>query len=42
LIAFDEDDEMFLTLSNVGMISGRTYLEQHTIHFHGYPNASSF
>jgi hypothetical protein len=42
LIAFDEDDEMFLTLTNVGMIMRPDLFEQHTIHFHGYPNASSF
>jgi FtsP/CotA-like multicopper oxidase with cupredoxin domain len=33
---------MFLTLSNVGMIMRPDLFEQHTIHFHGYPNASSF
>lgn len=42
LIAIDEDDELFLTLSNVGMIMRPDLFEQHTIHFHGYPNASSF
>ena len=42
LIAFDEDDEFFLTLSNVGMIMRPDLFEQHTIHFHGYPNASSY
>src|SRR5712692_105411 len=42
LVAFDEDDEMFLTLSNTGMIMRPHLFEQHTIHFHGYPNASSF
>ncbi len=41
LVAFDEDDEMFLTLSNTGMIMRPDLFEQHTIHFHGYPNASS-
>ena len=41
LMAFDEDDEFFLTLSNVGMIMRPDLFEQHTIHFHGYPNASS-
>ena len=41
LIAFDEDDEMFLTLTNVGMLMRPDLFEQHTIHFHGYPNASS-
>jgi len=42
LAAFDEDDEFFLTLSNVGMIMRPDLFEQHTVHFHGYPNASSF
>jgi FtsP/CotA-like multicopper oxidase with cupredoxin domain len=41
LVAFDEDDEMFLTLTNTGMIMRPDLFEQHTIHFHGYPNASS-
>ena len=42
LVAFDEDDEFFLTLSNVGMLMRPDLFEQHTVHFHGYPNASSF
>jgi FtsP/CotA-like multicopper oxidase with cupredoxin domain len=42
LVQFDEDDELFLTLTNVGMIQRPDLFEQHTIHFHGYPNASSF
>src|SRR5882724_10457613 len=42
MMAIDEDDEFFLTLSNVGMIMRPDLFEQHTIHFHGYPNASSF
>jgi len=42
LIAIDEDDELFLTLTNVGQIMRPDLFEQHTIHFHGYPNASSF
>ena len=42
MAAFDEDDEFFLTLSNVGMIMRPDLFEQHTVHFHGYPNASSF
>ncbi|MDE2252421.1 MAG: multicopper oxidase domain-containing protein [Gammaproteobacteria bacterium] len=41
LMAIDEDDEFFLTLSNTGMIMRPDLFEQHTIHFHGYPNASS-
>jgi FtsP/CotA-like multicopper oxidase with cupredoxin domain len=42
LMAIDEDDEFFLTLSNVGMIMRPDLFEQHTVHFHGYPNASTF
>lgn len=42
LMAIDEDDEFFLTLTNVGQIMRPDLFEQHTIHFHGYPNASSF
>jgi len=42
MMAIDEDDEFFLTLSNVGMIMRPDLFEQHTVHFHGYPNASSF
>jgi FtsP/CotA-like multicopper oxidase with cupredoxin domain len=42
LMAIDEDDEFFLTLTNVGMLMRPDLFEQHTVHFHGYPNASSF
>lgn len=42
LIAVDEDDELFLTLTNVGMVMRPDLFEQHTIHWHGYPNASAF
>jgi hypothetical protein len=42
MMAIDEDDEFFLTLTNVGMIMRPDLFEQHTIHFHGYPNASAF
>ncbi|PMS35598.1 multicopper oxidase [Trinickia symbiotica] len=41
-MAIDEDDEFFLTLTNVGMIMRPDLFERHTVHFHGYPNASSF
>jgi FtsP/CotA-like multicopper oxidase with cupredoxin domain len=41
LMAIDEDDEFFLTLTNVGMIMRPDLFEQHTVHFHGYPNASA-
>ena len=42
MMAIDEDDEFFLTLSNPGMIMRPDLFEQHTVHFHGYPNASAF
>ena len=42
MMAIDEDDEFFLTLTNVGMIMRPDLFEQHTVHFHGYPNASTF
>ena len=42
LMGFDEDDEFFLTLTNVGMIMRPDLFETHTVHFHGYPNASSY
>ena len=42
LMAIDEDDEFFLTLSNVGQVMRPDLFEQHTVHFHGYPNASAF
>ena len=42
MMAMDEDDEFFLTLTNVGMIMRPDLFEQHTVHFHGYPNASAF
>lgn len=41
-MAIDEDDEFFLTLTNVGQIMRPDLFEQHTVHFHGYPNASAY
>jgi FtsP/CotA-like multicopper oxidase with cupredoxin domain len=42
MIAIDEGDELFLTLTNVGMVMRPDLFEQHTVHFHGYPNASAY
>jgi len=42
MIAIDEGDELFLTLTNVGMVMRPDLFEQHRVHFHGYPNASAF
>jgi FtsP/CotA-like multicopper oxidase with cupredoxin domain len=40
-IAVDEDDEFFLTLTNVGMAMRPDLSDPHTIHWHGFPNAAS-
>jgi FtsP/CotA-like multicopper oxidase with cupredoxin domain len=42
MMAIDEDDELFVTLTNVGQVMRPDLFEQHTVHFHGYPNASAF
>jgi FtsP/CotA-like multicopper oxidase with cupredoxin domain len=40
-IDVDEDDEVFLTLTNVGMTLRPDLFDPHTIHWHGFPNAAS-
>lgn len=40
-IAVDEGDELFLTLTNVGMAIRPDLFDPHTIHWHGFPNAAS-
>lgn len=40
-IELDQDDEFYLTLTNVGMIMRPDLADPHTVHFHGFPNASS-
>ena len=42
MMAIDEDDELFVTLTNVGQVMRPDLFEQHTVHFHGYPNASAY
>ncbi len=41
LIALDEGDQFYLTLNNVGMIMRPDLFDPHSVHFHGFPNASS-
>jgi FtsP/CotA-like multicopper oxidase with cupredoxin domain len=36
----DEGDEYYLTLSNVGMVLRPDLADPHTVHYHGFPNAS--
>jgi FtsP/CotA-like multicopper oxidase with cupredoxin domain len=40
-ITVDEDDELFLTLTNVGMAMRPDLFDPHTVHWHGFPQASS-
>ncbi|MDH5410211.1 MAG: multicopper oxidase domain-containing protein [Alphaproteobacteria bacterium] len=40
-IALDEGDRLFLTLTNPGMIVRPDLFDGHTVHYHGFPNASS-
>jgi len=41
LLAFDEGDQVYLTLSNVGLWKRPDLFDPHTIHFHGHPNMAS-
>jgi FtsP/CotA-like multicopper oxidase with cupredoxin domain len=40
-IIVDEDDEYFLNVTNTGMIMRPDLFDPHTIHWHGFPNASA-
>ncbi len=40
-IAVDEDDELFLSLTNVGMTMRPDLFDPHTVHWHGFPEAAS-
>lgn len=40
LITFDEGDEVYLTLTNVGMANRPDLFDPHSIHWHGFPNAA--
>jgi FtsP/CotA-like multicopper oxidase with cupredoxin domain len=40
-ISVDEDDELFLSLTNVGMAMRPDLFDPHTVHWHGFPNAAS-
>jgi FtsP/CotA-like multicopper oxidase with cupredoxin domain len=41
VIAVDQGDEFYLTLTNVGMLIRPDLFDPHTVHFHGFPNASA-
>ena len=40
-IVVDEDDEVFLSLTNVGMAMRPDLFDPHSIHWHGFPHAAS-
>ncbi len=40
-IEVDEDDELFLSLTNVGMTMRPDLFDPHTVHWHGFPQAAS-
>jgi len=41
VIAVDQGMEFYLSLTNVGMLIRPDLFDPHTVHFHGFPNASS-
>ena len=40
-IVLNQGEEFYLTLSNTGMLERPDLFDSHTVHFHGFPNASS-
>ena len=40
-LTFPEGKRVYLTLSNVGMLMRPDLFDPHSVHFHGYPNASA-
>jgi len=40
-ISVDEDDELYLSLTNVGMTMRPDLFDPHTVHWHGFPQAAS-
>jgi FtsP/CotA-like multicopper oxidase with cupredoxin domain len=40
-ITLNEGEEFFLSLTNTGMVMRPDLFDPHTVHFHGFPNASS-
>ena len=40
-IVIDENEELYLTLTNVGTFIRPDLFDPHTVHYHGFPNASN-
>jgi FtsP/CotA-like multicopper oxidase with cupredoxin domain len=41
-ITVKEGQKLYLTLTNVGMVTRPDLFDPHTVHFHGFPNASTY
>ena len=41
LIEMEQDQELYLSLTNVGMIMRPDLFDAHSVHWHGFPNAAS-
>lgn len=39
-LVFDQDDEVYLNLSNVSMLHRPDLADPHSVHYHGFPNAA--
>lgn len=39
MLAFDEEDEIFITLTNLGLVLRPDLFDGHTLHWHGFVNA---
>jgi len=39
-IVLDQNDELYLSLTNVGMFMRPDLFDAHTVHYHGFPNAA--
>lgn len=40
-IVLEEGQQIYLTLTNIGMVMRPDLFDPHTVHFHGFPNASA-
>jgi FtsP/CotA-like multicopper oxidase with cupredoxin domain len=40
-LVYDQDDEVYLNLSNVSMLHRPDLADPHSVHYHGFPNAAS-
>jgi FtsP/CotA-like multicopper oxidase with cupredoxin domain len=41
IIAVDEEDDFYLTMTNIGLVVRPDLDDSHTIHWHGFPNATA-